>query len=548
MGVSVRPDDTRRGFPDTDLPADGVDTIPRAALLARERHGDLEALVDDARRLTFVDYVDLAARIARSLVAAGVGVGDRVAVWAPNSIDLAVAILGIHSAGAALVPVNTRFKRNEVEHVLRQSHPKVVFTVDTFLGRGYAEVLDAIYAGAEDAPRIVLFDATGERSLEAFLDFGAGIGEDELEDRMLSVHPDDIGTILFTSGTTGRPKGVMLRHGALIRAYWTWSGAAGMRRGDRLLCTNPFFHAFGLKVGLLSALLRGMAIYPMVVFHAERVLEVIERERITYFPGPPPVFQEILASPDLTTRDIGSLRASVVGATALPPTLIRDMYDRLGLEEIHCPYGFTEATGVATITIASDPPDVVMTTAGIALPGVDVRIVRADGTQAAPGEVGEIVVDGYNRMAGYLDPQTGHAGPDDNGPLHSGDLGVLDERGYLTVRGRLKDMYIVGGFNVYPAEVEACIQELSGVLAAAVVGMPDERLGEVGCAFVVRQPGQGLVERDVVDWCRERLANFKVPRAVVFLDTLPLNATGKVAKADLIPLLPAGTNSSSSSR
>ncbi len=544
----MQPDDKRRGFPDTDLPADGVDTIPRAALLARERHGDREALVDDARRLTFVDYVDGAAAIARSLVAAGVCVGERVAVWAPNSIDLAVAILGVHTAGAVLVPINTRFKRNEAAFVLRQSRAKVVFTVDTFLGREYAEVVEAIYSGEQDAPRIVSFDATGDRSLQGFLDSGVGVSAAELEDLMLSVRPDDIGTILFTSGTTGRPKGAMLRHGALVRAYWTWSGAAGMRAGDRLLCTNPFFHAFGLKVGLLSALLRGVTIYPVAVFDAERALEVIERERISYYPGPPPVFQEILASPDFARRDIGSLRASVIGATALPPTLIRDMYDRLGFEEIHSPYGFTEGTGVATITIASDPPETVMTTAGIALPGVDVRIVRADGTPAAPSETGEIVVDGYNRMAGYLDPDSGQAVPDDGGPLYSGDLGALDEQGYLTVRGRLKDMYITGGFNVYPAEVEACIQEMPAVLAAAVLGMPDERLGEVGCAFVVRQSGQALVEQDVVGWCKQELANFKVPRAVVFLEGLPLNATGKVAKADLASLLPVRTDSSTSSR
>lgn len=531
--------DDRTGFPNTDFPADGVETIARTALWAREHYGELDALVDDDRRLSFVDYVDQAGAVAKSLMALGVGIGDRVAVWAPNSIEFAVAVLGIHSAGAMLVPINTRFKQDEVDFVVRQARVKVAFTVDEFLGRGYAEVLHRIYADSTESPRIVAFDGTSDESFAAFLALGESVSDVQLRERMLAVTPDDIGTILFTSGTTGRPKGAMLRHGALVRAYWTWSGAAGFRAGDRFLCTNPFFHAFGLKVGLLSALTRGVAIYPVAVFDPDRMLELIERERITLYPGPPPIFQGMLASPDLATRDISSLRGSVIGSTALPPALIRDMYEKLGFEEIHNPYGFTEGTGIATITIASDSRETVANTSGVPLPGVGVRIVRADGSTADPGEVGEIVVSGYNRMAGYLDPTTGRAMDGDDDPdLFSGDLGDMDENGYLTIRGRTKDMYIVGGFNVYPAEVEACIQEIPGIQAVAVVGMPDDRLGEVGCAFVVLRRGETIDQRQVIDWCNEKLANFKVPRLVKLMDELPLNATGKVAKADLVALLP----------
>ena len=529
----------RTGFPDTDFPADGVDTIAKAGMWARERYASLEALVDDEHRLTFEQYVDAARGVAKGLLAAGIEIGDRVAVWAQNSTDFAVVVLGIHLSGGVLVPVNTRFKGPEVDFVLKQSRIKVAFSVEEFLGTRYADVLAGLWSDA-DRPQIVTLDTDGDGSLAALVAAGQAIGDAQLDARIADIDGEAIATILFTSGTTGRPKGAMLKHAALVRAYWAWSGAAGMREGDRFLCSNPFFHAFGLKVGLLSALLRGVAIRPLAVFDAELALELIERERITYYPGPPTIFQAMLSSPDLDKRDISTLRGSVIGSTALPPALIRSMYERLGFEEIHSPYGFTEGTGVATITIASDDRELVATTAGVPLPGIDVRIVRADGTDADPGEVGEVVVSGYNRMAGYLDPETGHAASGStSGALFSGDLGEMDEQGYLRIRGRIKDMYIVGGFNVYPAEIEACLQEMDAVQAAAVVGMPDERLGEVGCAFVVVEPGRSLTHQEVAEWCRERLANFKVPRAVVLVDALPLNATGKVAKAELVHLLPS---------
>lgn len=529
---------SRQGFPDSDFPADGVQTIALAALWARETYGLREAVVAGERRMTFDDYVAAALAIAKALIGSGLDVGDRVAIWAPNSIEFAIAALGVHCAGAALVPINTRFKRAELENVVRQARVKVAFTVEGFLGRSYADELDAIDAPGTDGPAIVCLEATGPRCLNAFVAQGAAISDTDLHLRMARVAPGDIGTILFTSGTTGQPKGAMLRHGALVRAYWTFSGAAGLREGDRYLCTNPMFHAFGLKAGLLSALLRGAAIYPLAVYNPQHVLEVIERERITYYPGPPTVFEGLLGCPDLARRDIDSLRGSVIGATTLPPSVIRAMYDRLGFEEVHVPYGFTEATGVATITRASDSRELVETTAGVALPGITVRVIRADGTEAAAGEIGEIVVDGYNRMAGYLDPDKRQPITDDGGPLHSGDLGEIDEHGYLTVRGRIKDMYIVGGFNVYPAEVEAVIREMPEIAEVAVVGMPDSRLGEVGCAFVVTRPGATAGDNDVIGWCRERVANFKVPRAVRFLPSLPLNATGKVAKPTLRAMLP----------
>jgi HIP---CoA ligase len=530
--------------PITDLPAHGVETIAAAAYWARDRYRDRPALVDGDRTLTFAEYVDKSVDIARALISLGVAPGQRVAVWAPNSIAHAMCVLATHLSGAALVPINTRFRAREAAQVLRDADVQVLFTVESFLGYRYLDVLTDLHEADPGAlpkmPVVITLDGSDAKSLAAVTERGtATVASDMVDDRVRAVHPDDIATVLFTSGTTGRPKGAMLRHGALVRAYWLWSGIAGLREGDRFLVSNPFFHAFGLKVGLLSALLRGAAVYPMAVFSAEDALELIEREQITYYPGPPTIYQAMLAAPELGRRDTSSLRVAVTGATSIPPHLIADICDRLGYDEVYVPYGFTEGTGVATITRAGDDLKTVTTTAGRALPGVTVAIRREDGTDAATGEVGEIVVSGFNVMAGYLDPGTGAPRPADrDGWLHSGDLGSLDERGNLTVRGRLKDVIIVGGFNVYPAEVEACLTEHPAVSAAAVVGAADERLGEVACAFVIRKPASGVTSAELTAWCRERIANFKVPRDFRFVDSLPTNASGKVVKADLRRLVP----------
>ncbi|NKX55890.1 AMP-binding protein [Arthrobacter mobilis] len=521
----------------TEYPSAGVRTIAAASLWAAEQYGGRPALVCGGRRLSFSDYLGYARRAARGLIAAGVRPGDRVAIWAPNSIEFAVLALAIQLSGAALVPVNTRYTPREAADILARSGALLVFTVEQFLGRSYAEELRALCGEASgllpQLPRIVDIDAPDSPGLHAFLAGGGAVLEGELDERIRRITPDDIATVLFTSGTTGQPKGAMLRHGALVRAYWNWGSLLGVRPGDRVLLSNPFFHAFGLKVGLLLSLLHGAAAYPMPVFDAEAALDIIERERISFYPAPPTVFQSLLAHPSLPGRDLASLRIAVTGATSVPPQLIYDMYDVFGFGQVFSPYGFTEGTGVATLTRQGDDRDTVASTAGKAVPGVEVVVLTEDGSKAAPGETGEIALRGYNLMAGYLGRD--EAFLDAQGYLRSGDLGVLDERGYLKVTGRIKDMYIVGGFNVYPAEVEAVLQAHPGVLAAAVTGVPDERLGEVGLACVVRRDA-GVSEAELAEWCRDRMANFKRPSSIRFVDALPLNASGKVIKDELVAL------------
>lgn len=424
-------------------------------------------------------------------------------------------LLGLQLAGAVLLPVNTRFRARELAQVVRDSRAVALVTVEEFLGRRYADEARALEA--TDLRTVLTLDTVGDWQIAGGL----------LEDR---TRGEDVSAILFTSGTTGRPKGAMLRHDALVRGYREWSALTGMRRGDRVLVTNPFFHAFGLNVGLLAPLLHGATAYPVAVFEPAAVLDLLRREAITYYPAPPTVFGAVV---DLVRErgegPLPALRSAVIGATVIPRPTVDAMYDVLGIAEVHVPYGFTEASALATLTRRGDSRDVVCATAGRPLPGLTVRILDSDVSEVAAGETGEIVVSGYAVMPSYLDPETGGpAEPGTGGTVRSGDLGHVDGDGNLVIDGRIKDVVIVGGFNVYPAEVEACLLGHPAVAEVAVVGRSDDRLGEVPVAFVVARAPVG--EDELVAWCRERVANFKVPREVQVVEELPVNATGKVLK------------------
>jgi len=518
-----------------DYPATGVRTIAAAARWAGETFADLPAVVDGDIRWTFREYVGRAESIAASLVAIGVRPGERVGILAPNCADFAAAVLGIELAGAALVPLNTRFTVHEIAEICSRASVKAVFTVETFLGRSYAAELASLRQAHSDLfsseTALITFDGTGSDGVEAFIARGGPEHHRAVDARVAALDPDDTAMVLFTSGTTGRPKGIRLGHGQLLRAYWQWGGILGVEPGDRVLLSNPFFHAFGLLVGLLLALLRGTAAYPLAVFDSATALRLIESERLTFYPAPPTVFQTILQDPELRATDTSSLRIAVTGATSIPPALIQAMHDVLGIERVFSPYGLTEATGVATLTRVDDPVETVALTAGRAVPGVDVAILRADRSQAEVDEIGEICVRGYNTQVSYLDDATPMT--DEDGWLHTGDLGLVDPAGNLRVTGRLKDMFIVGGFNVYPAEVEAVLGSHPDVAATAVIGIPDDRLGEVGAAFIIPRVGATVEESALSALAAERLANYKRPRRYFFVDSFPVNASGKVLKDEL---------------
>ena len=511
-------------------------TIPGVVARAATEFATIEALVDERERLTFAQLADGANTTARALIASGIEAGDRVAIWAPNTTEWVLAALGVYAAGAVVVPLNTRFKGAEAAYILDRARAKLLFTVTDFLDTNYVELLRA----AEPVPSleqiVVLRGSPSERTISwsDFVARASDIPSTTVEERTAALTGATMSDILFTSGTTGRPKGAMLTHGASVQAYDAWSTVVGLRPGDRYLVVNPFFHSFGLKAGILASVIKGATIVPHAVFNVDTVMQRVAEESISMLPGPPTVYQSILDHPRLGEFDLSSLRLAVTGAAAVPVEMIRRMRDELKFETVVTGYGLTEATGIATMCRHDDDPETISKTAGRAIPGTEVHVVDEGGTSLPAGEHGEVVIRGYNVMQGFVDDPEGTAEAiDAEGWLHTGDVGVLDERGNLRITDRMKDMFIIGGFNAYPAEIENMLSDHPAVSQAAIVGVPDARMGEVGYAFIVTRPGQTIDADELTAWCRERMANFKVPRHVQVVDAMPLNASGKVLKYEL---------------
>jgi acyl-CoA synthetase (AMP-forming)/AMP-acid ligase II len=511
-------------------------TIPRVLAAAADRFGDAEALVDGDLRLSFRQLAERADEVARALVACGVEPGDRVALWGHNTAEWVLAALGTYRAGAVVVTVNTRFKGGEAAHVIGTAGARVLFTVNGFLDTDYVALLDS--AGRPPCvERTVVLSGEptgGAVGWEAFLGQAAGVDPELTTARARAVGPGDTSDILFTSGTTGRPKGAMLGHEASVRAYTAWSEVVGLRAADRYLIVNPFFHAFGLKAGILACLLTGATNLPHPVFDVPSVMRRVDEEGITMLPGPPAVYQTILDHPELDRFDLGTLRLAVTGAATVPVEMIRRMREELTFRTIVTGYGLTESTGIATMCRHDDPIEVIAGTAGRAIPDTEVLVVDGDGDEVPRGGPGEVVIRGYHVMKGYFDDPAATADAiDADGWLHTGDVGVMDADGNLRITDRTKDMFITGGFNAYPAEIEGMILRHPAISQAAVVGVPDHRMGEVAKAFVVLRPGAVWDEAAFLTWCRGEMANYKVPRSVEVLDALPLNASGKVLKYEL---------------
>ena len=489
---------------------------------------DVEALVDGELRLTFAQLHEEVVRAARAAVAAGIEPGDRAAVWAPNMAEWMLAALGVLAAGGAIVPLNTRYKGEEAAYILAKSRAKILFTVQDFLGFDYLAMLEGF-----DLPALERTVVLRGPSWDGYLAAGASVDPDESARRAAAVDPDDVSDLIFTSGTTGRPKGVLSTHGQTVRAFEDWTGILGLRAGDRYLVVNPFFHTFGYKAGFVAAIMRGATVIPLPVFDVPAVLELISREKVTMLPGPPTLFQTILDHPDRQRYDLSSLRLCATGAAMIPVELVERMRAEL-FETVVTAYGLTEATGVATMCRPHDDAEIIATTSGRAMHDIEVRVVDDSNSELPPGEPGEIVVRGYNVMNGYFeDPEQTAEAIDTDGWLHTGDVGTMDAEGNIKITDRKKDMYIVGGFNAFPAEIEALLLRHPEIALVAVVGIPDERMGEVGMAFVVPKAGASPTADEIIAWSRDHMANYKAPRRVAIVDALPLNASGKVLKHEL---------------
>jgi acyl-CoA synthetase (AMP-forming)/AMP-acid ligase II len=506
-------------------------TIPGALVRAAGEFGDTDALVDGAARLTFAGLKDAAFGCAAAMIASGVERGDRVALWAPNGTLFAVAALGAVTAGAILVPLNTRFKGDEASWILAKSRARLLITDDGFLGNDYVAMVRA--SGPVPVEEIITPNGRDSLSWADFLRRGAEAPPGAVPERADSVTAGDVCDMFFTSGTTGRPKGVMTTHGQNVRVYRAWADGVGLRSSDRYLVINPMFHTFGYKAGLLACLIRGATVISQPVFDPAEALRLIERERVTVLPGPPTLYASLLDHPARAGHDLSSLRLAVTGAAVVPVRLVERMRAEL-FSEVIIAYGLTESCGTVTIGDPHAAPEVASRTVGRAIAGTEVIIGGPDGRALPPGTPGEVLVRGYNVMRGYFeDPAATEAAIDPAGWLHTGDVGTLDADGTLRITDRLKDMFVVGGFNAYPAEIEQVIAGHERVSETAVIGVPDPRLGEVGRAFVVPRPGTTVTEAEIIAFCRERLANFKVPRSVRVVTALPRNASGKVLKSEL---------------
>jgi len=547
-------------------------TIPAALGAAAGEFGDGPALAEPGGpRISYHQLLHQTTTVTRALIAEGVRPGDRVAIWSPNTHHWVLGAFGALSAGATLVPVSTRFTGPEALDVISRSGASVLIVADLFLGTDRLAALraaaEAQAAGSARAGAAAESPVAEERNLAGdpvspgklrlvvrvpmpdpaapgtatgtedgvigwaeLLDRAGAVPASAAEQRAAAVRPDDVSDILFTSGTTGRSKGAMTAHRQSLAVARAWAERGCLTSNDRYLVVNPFFHSFGFKAGILACLVSGATLVPQLVYDAGRAMSLVASERITVLPGPPTIYQTILDHPERSAADLSSLRLAVTGAATVPVALIERMRRELSFEAVLTAYGLTEAV-VATMCHPGDDPQTVATTSGRAAAGFEVRICGPDGDEAKPGDQGEILLRGPNLMLGYLDdPAATSAAIDAEGWLHTGDIGRLDADGYLTITDRLKDMYICGGFNVYPAEVEQVLARLDGVAESAVIGVPDTRLGEVGRAYVVTRPGRALDAPAVLGFCRERLAGYKVPREVVFRDDLPRTPAGKPLK------------------
>ncbi|MFD9907809.1 FadD3 family acyl-CoA ligase [Streptomyces sp. NPDC059063] len=512
-------------------------TVPRLVRAAAERYGGREAVVEGRTRVTYAELGERVERAAAACVAAGVEPGDRVAVWAPNTLDWIVSALGAVTAGAVLVPLNTRFKGAEAAYVLARSRAKLLFITGTFLGASYVASLRRSGAELPDLEQVVVLADSAPPEYRTWKDFlagGDGVTAAEVRARADAVAASAPSDIVYTSGTTGRPKGAVITHAQTLRCYEIWSDLAGLREGDRYLIVNPFFHTFGYKAGIVACLMRGATMIPQPVFNVDTVLANIAAERVSVLPGPPTLHQSLLDHPARDDHDLSALRLVVTGAAVVPLLLVERLRSELHIATVLTAYGLSEASGIVTMCRRGDAADVIASTSGRAIPGTEVKVVSPEGADLPSGTPGEILVRGHNVMTGYDDdPAETRQVLTADGWLRTGDVGVLDAAGNLRVTDRIKDMYIVGGFNAYPAEIEQLLGVHPDIADVAVIGIPDARLGEVGRAYVVRRPGTTLTADDVIAWARREMANYKVPREVAFVPELPRNASGKVLKREL---------------
>jgi len=516
-------------------------------------HPENDALVypDRDLRYSYQEFRRVCDQAAKGLMKLGIKKGDNIAIWATNVPQWVITQFGSAKMGAVLVTVNTNYKEFELEYLLKQSDANTLLLIEGIKGSDYIatinelcpELLDCKPGQLKSARLPLLKNVIslgierhpGMFTWEDVMNLGSEMPDEELAVRQASLEPDDVINMQYTSGTTGFPKGVMLTHNNLIGNALSLAECMSFTHIDRLCIPVPFFHCFGCVLGTMTCVVSGATMVPVESFNPTRVLEAVEKERCTAVHGVPTMFITELEQMEKVKYDTSSLRTGIMAGSPCPIEVMKKVVSFMGAGEICITYGQTEASPGITMTRVDDPLELRVSTVGRALPNVEVKIVNPETGEELPrGVQGELCARGYNVMKGYYKmPEATAAAIDKDGWLHTGDLAIMSENGYCKITGRLKDMIIRGGENIYPREIEEFLYTHPLVKDVQVVGVPSVKYGEEVMAFIQLKSGYSVSPQDIKDFCANKIARYKIPKHILFVDNYPSTASGKIQKYKL---------------
>jgi fatty-acyl-CoA synthase len=516
-------------------------------------HPDHEAVVyaDRGLRMTYRQFDDYCRLVARGLMKLGIEAGEHIAIWATNTPEWLACQFATGKMGAVLVTVNTNYRTAELEYLLKQSDSTTLILIEQYRDSSYIDMIYEIapelheckpgQLKASRLPKlkniIVLSDTRypGTYSWNDIITMAAEVTEEQLDERMNSLDPHDVINMQYTSGTTGFPKGVMLSHYNIVNNAYNIAQCMKLTKDDRLCIPVPFFHCFGCVLGTLACVSVGATMLPLQEFNVKQVLQTVQDEKCTALHGVPTMFIAELNDPDFEKYDLSSLRTGIMAGSNCPIEVMRAVMEKMGATEITIAYGQTESSPVITQTRTDDPIELRVETVGRALPNVEVKIVEPGTNKEVPyGVQGELCTRGYHVMKGYYNnPDATRETIDEDGWLHTGDLAVMDENGYCRITGRLKDMIIRGGENIYPREIEEFLYKHPKILDVQVVGVPDEKYGEEVMAWIILKEGQTATAEEIREFCRGKISRHKIPRYIEFTTSYPMTASGKIQKFKL---------------
>ncbi|WP_227394838.1 AMP-binding protein [Jeotgalibacillus aurantiacus] len=513
-------------------------------------YGDVEAYVypEHKIRKTYQEFDQETDELAKAFLGAGIKKGEHVAIWSDNKREWLLSQYATGKMGAVLVTVNTNYQQAELTYLLEQSDATTLILGEEFKGSSYIDIINAVcpeLSGSEkgnlnspklpELKRVIVMsdnDYPGIYTWREFQQFAQQVTDEELESSLAALDPEDVINIQYTSGTTGFPKGVMLTHHNIVNNAQLIGDFMKLTTEDRVCIPVPFFHCFGCVLGTLAAVTHGSTMILLEQFEPEKVLQAVEQERCTVLHGVPTMFIAELNHPNYKNYDTSSLRTGIMAGSPCPIEVMKKVIHDMGASEITICYGQTESSPVITQTKPDDAIEKRVATVGKPHPGVEVKVIDpVTGKEVPTGEPGELCTRGYLIMKGYYkNEEATRAAIDAEGWLHTGDIAVMDEDGYLAITGRIKDMIIRGGENIYPREIEEFLYQHPAIQDVQVVGVPDEKYGEELMAWVILKEGEQLEEQALRDYCRGKISHHKIPRYIEFTDTYPMTASGKIQK------------------